>query len=420
MKTKFITVFLLFILIVSCKNLQEIANDDNNTNNNDNTPIPTKRFFKSDLKYIGAFKLPINGTDTVNSWQWGGFALTYYPDGDKQGENDGYPGSLFGAGHAWEYRISEISIPKPVNSQNKNLAELPRAKTIQNFQDILNISGYEIPRVGIEYLPNQGNQTSRKLYFCFGQHFQESGDSTHSWCDLNLSLPNKKGYWYLDVSHHEYNTNDYMFEIPSNWANKYIKGYKLATGRFRDGGWSGQGPSVFAIAPWLQGNPPADGTKLNHITLLKYTSTEDYNDTQHTMNDYHNSDEWGGAVWLTKGDRAAVIFVGTKGKGDCWYGNQNGPCMECDDRGWWSSAFDGVILFYDTSDFAKVAKGEMKPHEPQPYATLKIDKYLYHIHSTQQKHQLGAAAFDRKRGCLYIVEPNVDDDRPIIHVWKIE
>ena len=28
--------------------------------------------------------------------------------------------------------------------------------------------------------------------------------------------------------------------------------------------------------------------------------------------------------------------------------------------------------------------------------SVRIDKYLYHIHSTQQKHHLGAAAFGRK------------------------
>ena len=42
-----------------------------------------------------------------------------------------------------------------------------------------------------------------------------------------------------------------------------------------------------------------------------------------------------GPVWCgpTTEDKAAVIFVGTKGTGDTWYGNEQGPCLECDNRG---------------------------------------------------------------------------------------
>jgi hypothetical protein len=417
MKKNILLIFLLIFLFSRCKNIE---NNSDNENDNGNSPIPTQRLSVNDFEYIGAFRLPVEGEETVNSWQWGGFALTYYPEGDKSGANDGFIGSLFGTGHAWEYRISEISIPKPVNSKNKNLSELPRAKTIQDFRDILNLSDYEIPRVGIEYLPKQAGQSSAKLYFCFGQHYQETSDLTHGWCELNLSTPQKKGDWYIDTSHHEYCTNDYLFEIPKSWADKYVDGYRLATGRFRDGGWSGQGPSVFAIAPWKQGNPPSNGTKLSHKVLLKYTSTEDYDQPQHKMKNYHNSDEWQGAVWLSKGDKAAIVFVGTKGYGECWYGNEDGPCLECDNRGWWSTELKGVLLFYDPSDFVKVAEGKSKPYEPQPYAIMEIDKYLYHIKSKQQKDHLGAAAFDRERGYLYIIEPYVDDDKPIIHVFKIK
>ena len=415
MKRKFyFVIFILILISFSCKNI-----DFDKNNNEENSPIPTELVRPQDIEYLGAFRLPVGEEGTVNSWEWGGFALTYYPDGDKNGEDDGFPGSLFGTGHAWEYRFSEINIPKPVISKNKNLSELHRAKTLQSFKDILNISDYEILRVGIQYLPAQGSQSKGKLYFCFGQHFQEPQDLTHGWCELDLKNPQKRGYWYIDTSHHEYNTNDYMFEIPKNWADKYAESYYLATGRFRDGGWSGQGPSIFAIAPWKQGNPPPNGTKLNYKTLLKYTSTEDYDQTQYAMDNYQNSDEWQGAAWITRGNKAAVIFVGTKGIGDCWYGNEDGPCLNCDNRGWWSTEFEGQIIFYDPSDFVKVLNGELKPYEPQPYAKLNIDKYLYHIHSKQQKDHLGAVAFDRERGYLYIMEPYVDNDKPIVHIFKI-
>jgi len=48
-----------------------------------------------------------------------------------------------------------------------------------------------------------------------------------------------------------YSVNDYMFDIPTNWAAANTPGMLLATGRYRDGGWSGQGPTLFACGPWL-------------------------------------------------------------------------------------------------------------------------------------------------------------------------
>ncbi|MFW6129327.1 MAG: hypothetical protein ACOC6P_03670 [Candidatus Aminicenantaceae bacterium] len=219
----------------------------------------------------------------------------------------------------------------------------------------------------------------------------------------------------------EDNKNDYIFEILEAWASEYTPGKLLATGRFRDGGWSGQGPALFAFGPWSQGNPPSHGTDLDYVTLLCYTSTLDYDQVQHTMENYHHSDEWAGGAWLTAGNRSAVVFVGTKGVGDCWYGDQDGPCLDCDgERGWWSTGFEGRFIFYDPADFAAVAYGTKEPWEPQPYAFLNVDEYLFGIESTQQKYHLGAACFDRERGFFYVFEPRADGEQPLIHVWKIE
>lgn len=387
---------------------------------NEDLPIPTELVQPGDLEYKGAFKLPDSSEiNIVKSWNWGGYALTYRPAQNLLSPDDQYPGSLFGTGHAWEHQVSEISIPMPFISEEKNLNELNSGTTLQPFENIFMVKTFEIPRVGIEFLEKQKDQNSDKLYLSWGQHFQKSGDLTHGWCNTDLSSLNKKGDWFIDTPHHEYNSNDYIFSIPENWAKKYTPQKKMATGRFRDGGWSGQGPSLFAFGPWEDGNPPANGQKLSFIILLRYTSSEDFDQAIHTMNNYHHSDEWSGAAWITTAGKGAVIFVGTKGVGNCWYGNQDGPCMDCEDRGWWSDNFEGQIIFYNPSDLAKVAAGEIKSFEPQPYATLKIDSKLFHIKSTQQKYHLGAAAFDRERSLLYIFEPLADGDKPLIHIWKI-
>jgi hypothetical protein len=386
-----------------------------------------QRIQPTDLEYLGAFRMPdgVPGSD-VKSWMWGGYAMTYYPSGDPGGDDDGYPGSIFGAGHAWEHQISEFNIPVPVISASKNLNQLNTAATLQSFQDILGVGSWEMPRSGLAYLPKQGSQTSDKLYFCWGGHLVEGFHLTHGWCETDLSNPRIQRGWYLDTPHQEYNSNDYMFDIPSDWAAANTPGKLLATGRFRDGGWSGQGPTLYAIGPWNDGIPPANGASLDYVTLLRYTSSADSDSwnpaTNHTMTDYHHSDEWSGAAWLTAGSKSAVVFVGTKGTGDCWYGNSEGPCLSCDDRGWWSTGFEGRFIFYDPDDLAAVANGSMEPWEPQPYAYLNIDQHLYHLTSSQQWYHLSAACFDRTNGLFYVFEPLVvaEEYKPIVHVWKVK
>jgi hypothetical protein len=381
---------------------------------------PSQRIQPADLVYRGAFRLP-DGPEEIG-WAWSGEAMTYYPGGDPSGPADGYPGSLFGTGHNWNQWVSEISIPVPVDAPAQDLADLNTATTLQEFQnirgDLFDHLDFEIPRAGLEYLPRQGAQMTDKLHFCWGQHMQEGGQVvSHGWCELDLSNPQPAGAWYMG-NYSNYATNDYLFAIPDAWAETYTPGMRLASGRFRDGGWSGQGPSLLAYGPWQAGNPPPAGTRLQAIPLLLYDASDPPG--SHTMVDYQHSDEWSGGAWLTAGDKSAVIFVGTKGQGDCWYGDPDGPCEDCEDRGWWSDRFVGQILFYDPAHLEAVAQGEMATWEPQPYATLEVDEWLYHIESNQQKHHLGAASFDRERGLLYVFEPLVDEDKPLVHVWRVE
>ena len=107
-----------------------------------------------DLVYAGAFRLPPSpGTPENVGWEWGGTALAYRADGDAGGPADGYPGSLYGAGHEHTQHLSEFEIPVPVVSAGKNLAELNVARTLQGFA---NVRGslydgldWEMPRVGL-------------------------------------------------------------------------------------------------------------------------------------------------------------------------------------------------------------------------------------------------------------------------------
>ena len=158
------------------------------------------------------------------------------------------------------------------------------------------------------------------------------------------------------------------------------------------------------------------------------------------MEGYQDADHWWGGAWLTAGDKAAVIFVGTKAMGNSWYGFANGvvwplDCMEqdpptCpdvpdwpyDDRGFWAEDYQAQIIFYDPADLTAVARGEIESYAPQPFATLDLTPYLFdpQLDPARYKRDLvGAAAFDRARGLLYIFERMADGDKSLIHVFQV-
>ena len=383
-----------------------------------------------DRAYEGAFRLPdLPDAAEGYDWRWSGSAMAYYPEGDPGGADDGYPGSLFATGHDWNQWVAEISIPAPVVPAGGDLGALNTATMLQPFHDVRSdlyagrFEAWEIPRAGLAYLPPQGEQRSGKLAFCWGVHLQE-GDSgpTHGWCELNLADPQPAGPWRVG-DYPNYVTSDYMLPIPTEWADVHTPGMRLATGRFRDGGQGALGPSLIAVGPV----PPVSGSTLVAVPLLLYGSV--YEENPPAMVGYHHSDEWSGAAWLAAGERSAVVFVGTKGHGECWYGYPDGtvwpeegpypPEPAEGERGWWSTRFTAQMLFYSPADLAAVARGELAAHEPQPYAALDVDPYLVHVTSDQQKHRLGAASFDPARGLLYVFEVLADDDRPLVHVWRV-
>ncbi|MBM3130704.1 MAG: hypothetical protein FJ009_19005 [Chloroflexi bacterium] len=426
-----------------------------------------------DLQYLGAFRLP-DGAARPRTFEYGGNALTFNPGGDPSGARDGFPGSLFVMGHErMPYgelpdgnQVAEITIPAP--SLARNLGELPQAVFLQNFSNIA--QGYftqldEIPRVGMAYLNHPA--TGAKIHLAWGQHLQPDPPiASHAWFDPNLSAPNLRGAWFIGNQSLD-SVNGYLFEIPSAWANQYANGRVLATGRYRDGGWSGMGPALFAYKPWLNetGAPAPDGTRLSETPLLLYAKSTETENIERALNDYQHPDEWEGGAWLTTASgKAAVIFAGTKSTGaKYWYGYVNPagahlPCVDGDfvgqftvcrlangapcppsdltecaghtsARGWWSTRMDAQILFYNPDDLARVASGQMQAWEPQPYARLDLDERLFLNPAgieiemlgagAQRRFRIGDVAYDRANGLLYILELFAEDAKPIVHVWRV-
>jgi hypothetical protein len=428
---------------------------------------------RKDFQYLGAFRLP-DGEARPRTFEYGGNAMTFNPNGDPSGPEDGFPGSLFVSGHdRMPYgelpnggQVAEINIPAPVVSGS--VSELNRAGFLQAFHNVA--KGYfremnEIPRMGMQYLSHPA--TGPKIHLAWGQHFEpEPPAPTHAWLDPNLDAPNVRGTWFIG-NQSFYSVNDYMLEIPALWADKHAQRRYLGTGRFRDGGWSGMGPTLFAYRPWIdnEGTPAKPGKHLRETTLLLYESSLDTPEIRNCLTGYQHPDSWDGGAWITTTTgKSALLFAGTKSRGvKYWYGYVNPlgsryPCVEeelvdqfelcrladgtpcpeedleeCPDhndvRGWWSSRFDGRFILYSPADLARVAAGRMGPWEPQPYASLDIDEHLFLNPAgveqdmlgtgPQRRYRIGAVAYDRANDLLYVLELFADEAKPVMHVWRV-
>ena len=117
----------------------------------------TARLQPGDFLYFGAFRLPDAG-ERPKTFGWGGGAMTFRPDGDPGGADDGFPGSLFVMGHdRMAYgelpdgnQVAEVSIPGPRIA--KQPGALPVAGFLQRFHDVAagRFAGRdELPRAGL-------------------------------------------------------------------------------------------------------------------------------------------------------------------------------------------------------------------------------------------------------------------------------
>lgn len=91
---------------------------------------------------------------------------------------------------------------------------------------------------------------------------------------------------------------------------------------------------------------------------------------------------------------------------------------------------DAQIIFYAPDDLARVATRQMQSWEPQPYATLDLDGFLFLNPAgieiemlgagDQRRSRIGDVAFDRANGILYVLELFAENAKPVVHIWRIQ
>jgi hypothetical protein len=393
----------------------------------------------SDLVYQGAFAYPLG-----DEWAYSGHALAYYPDGDP-GSGDGYPGSLYAAGSAsdeWDL-VGEMTIPEPVISVSFD--DLPKASVLQSLADIT--GGWKdnctynddciyrnVDDLAYLRLPNGVEKIAWNLrdWYNVAAYDQDS----LGWSDLDMT--GAQGVWHIgerpseDNLFHNAKACNYLFKAPESFADENLDGKWLIAGNHREAGALGgsQGPTLYALAPWEDGNPPTSGQNLDSMALLYYPeiiecvweAEEDINEHPDPgvchFPDYRAMDNWGGGVWLQTTSGSGILIFGRKGLGDNCYGSTalcgEDPCAPS--SGYHAYPYEPRILFYDPEELTEVLAGTREPWEVLPYGVHTVEEVL-----DRECAALGAAAYDQERGLIYVTEQEAGPwGETVVHVWRVE
>ena len=239
----------------------------------------------------------------------------------------------------------------------------------------------------------------------------------------NLTYRGAFAYPSGDDVFHNAKTCNYLFKAPEGFGDENLDGKWLIAGNHREAGALGgsQGPTLYALAPWGDGNPPASGQNLDALALLYYP--EIYpgcldNPEECHFPDYRPKDSWGGGAWVQTTNRSGVLVFGRKGLGDNCYGTQaecgGDPCDMY--KGYHAYPYEPQILFYDRAQLAEVVAGTREPWEVLPYEVYSpADEVL-----DQECATFGAVAYDQERRLIYATEQEAGPSgETVVHVWSV-
>ncbi len=405
-----------------------------------------ERLQPADLVYQGAFRLPA-------TFNWGALGLSYYPAGDAGA------GSLLVTGfeaisspehpfescwnsewdcYAW---YGQVSIPTPAVEEDwENLPQATLLGSMVNFdQGLISDVHREYVFVSdIEFVPKTGSQTQDKLYGAADFWYPEGifgGNSFPTIWMADINGANARGMFHAGPNvtpFHGRKTGAYLFSAPQWYANQYLGGRTLITGRSRGtpadyepitthGG--SQGPTLFAFHPFDSDTPSGN---LNALPFLYYrvkfpgcagpnigpTAECDY--PAFTM-----CDHWTGGAFVDDGRRQAIMLLGYKGLGrNCYGGAACGdPCN--DYQGYHCHPYERQVIFYDIHELGAVARTERDPWSVLPYAIWRPDEFYLQGDTCWNA---GGMTFDPASGRVFMVERGLggETNAAVMHVWRVQ
>lgn len=395
-----------------------------------------KRILKSDLEYLGAFRVPQGdfGSPPDSGFNYGGTALTYNPHNN----------SLFLVGHSWYQLVAEISIPQIVNSTH--LEDLKTAAVLQPFVDITEGNRSHIGAGGASV------DTSGELIGGLLVCGEKLVGSVFGYFDAALAVRLSHFNSGLDLSatgdfHGMYQVGQaptiqnpafidgYMTEVPPEWQSRF--GGPALTGNcclsIIDR--TSLGPAAAVFDPNKLGliDPlpaiPVVGYPIDHPTLGTYGDQR--------LDVLYNGSMAIQGIVFPRGSRS-VLFYGRRGKGTFCYGEgKSDPTLHntyCDptypevlccydpvnsSKGGHAYPYVYQVIAYDAMDLLSVKDGEKQMWEITPYAHWELDFPF----ANDNPNILGAA-YDPVTQRIYLSQDGGDQPGccghlPLIQVYHV-
>jgi hypothetical protein len=382
----------------------------------------------SDLRYLGAFRLPASRTQP--GLEFGGRSLGFNP-------GTGGSGSLFIGCFPPLSLIAEVSIPEPVNSAS--LASLNTARFLQPCSDpqagatahLDDINGvrnggilvHEGKLIVSEYFTYDASTSQRAAFIVKPNTDLRAANATGPFA---VAAPN---IGFLD---------GWIAAVPPSWQRAL--GGPVASGNCcmsiitR----TSHGPAAFAWDPAKLTAPSAvaPSTPLvyydkDHTTLGPWDGSKGPIDN---VTIYWNNAGYGyrgGGVIPDVG--RSILFFGTQGMGKWCYGcgsPANPPqcesgCTECcfekvnpGDKGMHAYPYQHQILAYDLEQLAAVAAGTRAPHSLVPYAVWPLTQGIVGVDGMSNLNS-GGATYDPRTKRIYYTTPDTDGTLPLVQVWEV-
>lgn len=358
-----------------------------------------KRLLKhSNLKFVGAFKLPQQACGASTGYATGCLALRYV---------DGKP-RLFCDTHIQTGGfVYEVSVPKIAKE-----APYPVAEIVQEWGDIYkgrkvkaNGEAYQLS----EWTPTTGlrwDESGQRLWWTYGEKYNTENQDAPTFGATELKgdqIAAVHGPWRLDAPQSWQRGG--TLEIPAWFADKYSEGRRLGVGfggyySIFEGG--SYGPALLAASP-----PEKTALGLPNTRLLGYPTP---NFCVRSANYRHVEESWmgrnpagdvgtwnatdeiggeicaGGGVWIDAPDRHGILFFVTLGTGRIAY--EEGGVM--------SEGRQNALYIYNPNDLVEVAEGKQKIWEPMPDHKEFKDPPGF-------TGRPAGTAFDPKSGRLYVL-----------------
>lgn len=387
----------------------------------DATALPL--FSSSDLKYLGAFRLP-SGPNGSSTFEFSGNSLAWNPAN----------GSLFtGANVDYGLHLAEFHVPAKLGTSS-NPALLPEARVLQSFTDIGSLLTTEAGGLSqtpeLDYLNlniggllvTQGGLTGGMFMGYRGENPEESTHTHFRTTTTTLSdLTTSTFHGLLDIRPEGSDfrgrlLGGYMAEVPAQWQD-WI-GAEFVTGaaglnRIQS---SSSGPALFGF----DANAP-EHSMADPLVYYPYGNALQWADPVGNRlapaQPLFNGTAKVEGVAFVPGTRS-VIFLGSNGLTPIGYGI--GSVFRDNARVYKGyHAQNGVYKYqiwaYDIDDFVRVRNGLKAPWELRPTTVMNFD-----LPTPEPSKYLGGTAFDPATGRLFVSQRYAGVDyTPVIHVYQL-